>query len=223
MLLVIAGWLLLIGGFQLYAWQQMISTLELFQQLIALCRSHPAGPAFFVLAAALSPLLLTPAALLGAIAGLCYGPIFGVIYTILGCNLSALLTYSLGRFSGSSTGRIEHLISRYGPRLRQNSFLSVIILRLSFLPYDPINYLIGLLRVPWPHFILANTLGSLPGVIMIVLAGTAVDGIEHGLPMLNPLFLAGAVILLLVSLGVALLLRRQVDRRYTPGEANDDR
>jgi uncharacterized membrane protein YdjX (TVP38/TMEM64 family) len=209
MLLVISGWALLIGGIQLYAWQQMIHPLELIQDLVQLCHTHPVGPLFFIGAAALSPLLLIPAALLGSVAGLCFGPVLGVVLTLIGCNLSATLTYSLGRLSTRGAKGSGRLLERYGPHLRRNAFLNVILLRLSFLPYDPVNYLIGLLHIRWASFIVANTIGSLPGVIAIVLAGAALDGIAQGLPMLDSRVLIGSVLLLLLSLGLAVALRRR--------------
>ncbi|MCG8352561.1 MAG: VTT domain-containing protein [Chloroflexales bacterium] len=209
MLLVIGGWALLIGGIQLYAWQQMIHPLELIQDLVQLCHTHPVGPLFFIGAAALSPLLLIPAALLGSVAGLCFGPVLGVALTLIGCNLSATFTYSLGRFSTRGAGGSGRLLERYGPHLRRNAFLNVILLRLSFLPYDPVNYLIGLLHIRWVSFIVANTIGSLPGVIAIVLAGAALEGIDQGLPMLDPRVLIGSALLLLLSLGLAIVLRRR--------------
>lgn len=208
MLLVAGGWALLIGCAQLYAWQHMLRPLELLQALVRLCSSHPAGPLLFIGAAALSPLLLIPAALLGSVAGLCFGPVLGVALTLAGCNLSALLTYGLGRLAGRG-GVPSRLGERYGGYLRQNAFLSVVVLRLSFLPYDPVNYLIGLMRVPCGRFLLANTLGSLPGVIAIVLAGSAVQGLEQGLPMVNLPTLLGAAALVGCGVALALLLRRR--------------
>ncbi len=215
MLLVISSWALLIGGIQLYAWQQMIHPMELLQSLVDLCRTSVVGPLLFIGAAALSPLLLIPAALLGSVAGLTFGPVTGVIYTMIGCNLSATLTYGLGRLSGrgfSGSGRIGRLIERHKTYLDGNEVLGVILLRLSFLPYDPVNYLIGLMQVRWIWFIVGNTVGSLPGVIAIVLAGAAVEGFDRGLPMVNPGVLIGAALLLLVSLALALSLRRYVQR-----------
>lgn len=135
LLLVIGAWALLIGGVQLYAWQDMLSMLDLLQSLVNICRTSPFGPLFFIGAAMLSPLLLIPAALLGSVAGLCFGPIYGVIYTIIGCNLSATITYSLGRISGgelAGAGWFGKLIGRYGPQLRNSSLLGVVMLRLSF-------------------------------------------------------------------------------------------
>jgi uncharacterized membrane protein YdjX (TVP38/TMEM64 family) len=214
-LLVICIWGLLIGGVQLYAWQHMLYPLDLLRSLIHICTTSTFGPLIFIGAAALSPLLLIPAALLGSVAGIMYGPVLGVIYTIIGCNLSATLTYSLGRLSRRSinpAGGFGRLLERYGPRLRTNSYMSVILLRLSFMPYDPVNYVIGLAQVRWIDFLVANTLGSLPGVLAIVIAGASVEGLDQGVPMLNLPILVGAALLLALSVAAAFVIRQRTNR-----------
>lgn len=210
-LLVLAAWALLVGGIQIYAWREMLTLGELLQRLVLACQTDVTGPLLFVGMTMLSPLLLIPAALMGGLAGACFGPAPGILYTLIGCNLSALLTYSLGRLSRQEHGRIERLCARYGPGLRRSPFLGVLVLRLSFLPYDPVNYLVGLLHVRIRPFLLANTLGSLPGVIVIVFAGSAAGG--HGLLAVNPAVLTGTVVLTVLSIILAVVLRRRANHK----------
>jgi uncharacterized membrane protein YdjX (TVP38/TMEM64 family) len=211
-LLVLGVWLLLMGGLQLYAWRAQLAPGELAQQLLLACRHGPVGPLLFVGVAALSPLLLVPAALLGGLAGVCFGPVAGVLLTLVGCNLSALLTYSLGRLSRTEHGALARLCAHYGPGLQRRPLLSVIILRLSFLPYDPVNYLVGLLHVRlWP-FLLGNTLGSLPGVVLIVLTGSAVGRLGADSVTIHPLMIPGLLLLLILSIGLAVVLRQRTQR-----------
>lgn len=212
LLVILGAWGLVVGAIQLYAWREMLTPAEVLQHLVAACRSGPAGPLLFIGVAAFSPLLLVPAALLGGLAGACFGPALGVFYTLIGCNLSALLTYGLGRLSRQEHGRLARLCARYGPRLQRRPLLSVIGLRLSFLPYDPVNYLVGLLHVRLGPFLLGNTLGSLPGVVAIVLAGSAVGSIGEGAALLNPAMLLAAVGLMAASVALALVLRGRSDR-----------
>lgn len=212
LLIVLGAWALVVAALQFYAWHVMLTLPEVAQQLMLACRRGPAGPLLFIGVAALSPLLLVPAALLGGLAGACFGPALGVLYTLIGCNLSALLTYSLGRLSREKQGRIARLCARYGPRLQRRPLLGVIVLRLSFLPYDPVNYLVGLLHVRlWP-FLLGNTLGSLPGVLAIVLAGSAMSGRGGEVSDLNPVVLIAAFALMIASAALAVVLRRRSGR-----------
>ena len=98
-ILVLGSWVGLICCIQLYAWHVQRGPAEVFQGLIFGMHTYPAGSLLFIVLATLSPFLLLPAALLGAVAGMCYGPVLGVLLTLIGCNASALLSYSLGRWS----------------------------------------------------------------------------------------------------------------------------
>jgi uncharacterized membrane protein YdjX (TVP38/TMEM64 family) len=209
LLAVLGAWGLVVAAVQYYAWREQLAPPEVLRQVMQSCRSAPTGPLLFVGVAALSPLLLVPAALLGALGGACFGPAPGIAWTLVGCNLSALLAYGLGRLSRQEHGRLEELGARYGPHLQHRPLLAVIVLRLSFLPYDPINYLVGLLRVPPGPFLLGNTLGSLPGVIIIVLAGNAAGTIGEGGVPPNPATLLGVAGLIAVSVALAAALRRR--------------
>jgi uncharacterized membrane protein YdjX (TVP38/TMEM64 family) len=211
LLLVLVAWALLVGLLQYYAWREMLSPGDLVERLVTVCRMSALGPLLFIGLAMLSPLLLLPAALLGGVAGACFGPILGILYTLIGCNLSALLTYSLGRLSRQEHGYLARLCAHYGPRLQRRPLLSVIVLRLSFLPYDPVNYLVGLLHVRLGAFLLGNTLGSLPGVVAIVLAGSAVGELGRA-QALNPALLFGALLLMGLSAALAVVLRRRSAR-----------
>jgi uncharacterized membrane protein YdjX (TVP38/TMEM64 family) len=212
LLAVLGAWGLAVAAVQYYAWRAQLTPPEMLGQVLQRCRSEPTGPLLFVGVAALSPLLLVPAALLGALGGACFGPAPGIAWTLVGCNGSALLAYGLGRLSRQEHGQIERLGARYGPQLQHRPLLAVIVLRLSFLPYDPINYLVGVLRVPPGRFLLGNTLGSLPGVIMIVLAGSSAGTIGAGGAPPSPAVLLGVAGLIAVSVALALVLRRHADR-----------
>lgn len=211
-LLVVGIWVLLIMGIQIYTRQQQLMPFAAIQQLVMLFQDSSFGPLLFISAAALSPFFLLPAALFGSVAGLAFGPVLGVMYTLIGCNLSATLTYLLGRYSShdmAASGPISRLLDRYGERLHDNALLTVIVLRLTFLPYDPVNYMLGIAQITWLRFIIANTIGSLPGVIAIVLIGASLTSLDSNMPMLNPLLLLPSAGLLIVSLGVAFLLKRR--------------
>lgn len=215
-LLVLASWAGLIACLQVYAWYVQRGPAEVFQSLVFGMHTYPAGSLLFIALAALSPLLLLPAALLGAVAGMCYGPVLGVLLTLIGCNASALLTYTLGRWSRQKQPLGSNRTARYANMLRQKPFLSVILLRLSFLPYDPINYMIGFLHLRCVPFLLANTLGCLPGVVLIVWAGSTYGHALSSATVLptGPLIGIGAGLLCAVL--SAITLRKRLTRDKTP-------
>jgi len=166
-------------GYQWYAWRQDLSTLEAVQHLIDFMSSGLAGPLIYVVFYALRPLILFPASLLTLAAGFVFGPVLGLLFTVLGSNVSASLAYLAGRYFGrgfQNTGRTGDTLEGYAERLHRNSFESVLIMRLIFVPFDAVNYAAGLLHVRYRPFILATILGSLPGTTSFVLFGASMQG-----------------------------------------------
>ncbi len=192
-------WVGLLFGYQWYAWRQDVGALETVQRLVDFMSSGLIGPLIYVVFYALRPLILFPATLLTIAAGFVFGPVLGVFLTILGSNISASVAYLAGRYFGGSfqdTGYKGGALQAYAERLRRNSFESVLILRLIFVPFDAVNYAAGLLRVRYGPFIVATVLGSLPGTTTFVLFGASMQGsFTDGTPDLNPwIFLASALI-----------------------------
>jgi len=206
-------WLLLIGGYQWYAWRNELGPLEALQQLVSLLATSPWGPLLFIAIYALRPLVLFSATVLTVGAGFVFGPVLGLIYTLVGSNISALVAYSVGRFFGQgmlNSNTQTSLVQRYTEQLRTNSFVTVLTMRFLFLPYDLVNYLAGFLRIDWRAFLLATILGSIPGTVAFVLAGASIEGdFSGGLPSVNPwVFVASAVIFV-----TSLLISRYLKRR----------
>ncbi len=209
----VAIWLTAIGGYAWYASANALTPLKAVQQLIDALTGTAWGPLAYILAYALRPLLLFPATLLTVAGGLLFGPVAGVIYTVLGSNASTLVSYAVGRLLGqgvlpadSSTG----LLQRYTERLRANSFETVLVMRFIFLPYDLVSYLCGFLRIDWRGFLLATALGSLPGTISFVSFGASLQGSLTDLtPQLDPWTLGVGVVMFIVSLALSRWFRRR--------------
>ncbi len=169
-------WCGLLLGYQWYAWRQDLSTLEAVQHLIDFMSSGLAGPLIYVVFYALRPLVLFPASLLTWAAGFVFGPVLGLLFTVLGSNISASVAYLAGRYFGGSFQNTGYTLQGYAERLHGNSFESVLIMRLIFVPFDAVNYAVGLLHVRYRPFILATILGSLPGTTAFVLFGASMQG-----------------------------------------------
>lgn len=212
-LVALALWLAVAGGYTWYTRANNLSALESVQGLVAAMQSSVLGPLFYILLYALRPLIFFPATLLTLAGGYLFGPLWGVLYTVVASNSSAMVAYVVGRYFGQglldadgSTG----LIQRYASRMRNNSFETVLIMRLILLPYDLVNYLGGFLRIDWKAFLFATALGSIPGTISIVLIGASIEGdFGDGFPTLNPWSFAVSVLLIVVSLGLSRYFKRQ--------------
>ena len=110
--------------------------------------------------------------------GFLFGPVWGIVIVAIGGNLSAMVAYTVGRYFGQGILDNEEssgVMQRYADKMRTNSFETILVMRFIFLPYDLVNYMGGLLRVDWKAFLVATTLGSIPGTIAFVLAGASLD------------------------------------------------
>lgn len=161
----------------------------------------------------LRPLILFPATLLTVLAGALFGPIYGSIYTIIGANLSANVAYSMGRFLGADFVNEDSsgIINKWKNKLKEKSFETVLIMRLIYLPFDPVNYGCGILKVKWAQYTLATFIGTIAGSITFVVFGSSINFTEFDASeiSLDPKLLIASVVLFLTSLVIAKLVRGQ--------------
>ncbi|MBV7330368.1 TVP38/TMEM64 family protein [Chloroflexi bacterium TSY] len=211
-LVALVLWVLFIGLYVWYISINELTPLESVRQLIDLMRSSSYGPLIFILIYAFRPLIFFSATLLTIASGYLFGPLLGIMLTIVASNLSAMLAYMIGRYFGGNLldDEKDGLIRRYAKRMRSNSFETVLIMRFVFIPYDLVNYLGGLLRIDWKAFLFATMIGAIPGTISFALFGASIQG-EFGteLPTLNPVVLGVSFLLFLLSLGLSRYFRHR--------------
>lgn len=211
---VLAGlfWAILLLSYGIYIARTGASPLDTLRQLVSFLSVSAWGPLIFIGLYILRPLFLFSAGLLTIASGVLFGPVFGVIYTVIGSNIGASLAYLIGRFFGSDVIGAQQQeakgVRSYIKRMRENSFETVFIMRLLFLPYDLVNYLAGFLRINYGAFILATVLGALPGTISFALFGAS-TGLSEGTPRFDWRILAASVGIFIISLGISRLVKRR--------------
>jgi uncharacterized membrane protein YdjX (TVP38/TMEM64 family) len=124
----------------------------------------------------------------------------------------------MGRYFGQGllgSERTSGTLGRYAGRMRENGFEAVLLLRLVYVPFDPVSILAGSLGIGWRRFVLATLLGSLPAILSLVLFGASLETDFSGRGFrLNPWILLASVILFAFSL----LLSRYIKRRKVTGK-----
>jgi uncharacterized membrane protein YdjX (TVP38/TMEM64 family) len=205
-------WLVLILAFVVYSSRNNLTPLAATRELMNVLANVPIGTrgAVFIAIYTLRPLIFFPASLLTLGIGALCGPAWGIVFAVIGSNLSATLAYFVGRLLGQDVvePKNENALQRYLQRMRQNSFETIFIMRLIFLPYDLVNYAAGFLKINYGAFILATILGSLPGTISFVLFGAS-SGLEGGTPKFDWRILAISVVIFVASLLVSRLVKRR--------------
>ncbi len=205
-------WIGLIAFYQWFAMTNNLNTVEVIQLLLDFLTQGLRGPLLYVLLYAIRPLIFFPASLLTIASGFVFGPILGVVYTVIASNVSASIAYSVARFFGKGIlkeDNPEGLLLRYTHRLRENSFETVMFMRFIFLPYDAVSYFAGFLRINFWPFILATALGSIPGTIAFVGFGASIERFTGAIPTFNPVTLGYSLIILVLSILLSRFLKKR--------------
>ena len=212
-------WIALAVGVAWYVRRSDTGLAGALLNLVYLMQSSAWGPLIYMVVYALRPVTFLSAAALTISGGFLFGPLWGVVYTVIGANTSAMVAYVIGRYFGQgliNPDGSDGIIQRYARRMRDNSFETVLIMRFIFLPYDLVSYLAGFLRIDWKAFLLATALGSILGTLSFVWLGASasLEDIENlirtgEIPSLNPAVLIGSVVVFAASLVLSRYFRRR--------------
>jgi uncharacterized membrane protein YdjX (TVP38/TMEM64 family) len=160
----------------------------------------------YILLYTVRPLILFPATVLTIASGLIFGPWLGILFTIVGENASANFAFRIARWLGGNwidrqeQGRLQV----WDTMIRKNAIMSVLLMRLLYLPFDGVNYGCGLSSMRQRDFFIGTFLGIMPGLVSFVLLGGAGSaGVEN-----RRLIFGGAVFFFFAGLLVARVLRR---------------
>jgi uncharacterized membrane protein YdjX (TVP38/TMEM64 family) len=135
----------------------------------------PLAPILFVLGYAVATVAFVPGSILTLAAGAVFGIVQGVAYVFLGAVLGSTAAFLVGRYL--ARGWVE---SRIGGDARfealdrsigSQGLKLVTLLRLTpVMPYNLLNYALGLTRVRLSHYVL-GAFGMLPGTLLYVYSG----------------------------------------------------
>jgi uncharacterized membrane protein YdjX (TVP38/TMEM64 family)/rhodanese-related sulfurtransferase len=150
------------------------------------------APIGFTAIYATGTILFFPGALLGIAGGALFGPVWGTLWNLLGATLGATIAFLLARGIAE-----EWVAQRLGGRLRRlvdgvsaEGWRFVALMRLvPLVPFNLLNYALGLTRISLPAYVLASLVCMLPGTIAYTWLGYAgrsalsgdISGVRYGL------------------------------------------
>ena len=136
------------------------------------------GVVVFVAVYLIAPLLFLPASVLTLGAGFLYGRLYGTLFTSPASVVAAGIAFLLGRTLARK--RVERRIAgdkrftAIDRAVAANGFKIVFLLRLSpVVPFNLLNYGLGLTGVRFGTYLAASFLGMLPGTFLYVSLGAA--------------------------------------------------
>jgi len=204
-LIAVVFWGLLLYSFHRYRVVNDLTYPALTIKLFDFFTSTAWGPLIYMLIYAVRPLIFFPATILTALSGALFGFWWGVLYTVVGENISANLAYWIGRFFGGGLNLENSRIGNWIKSLRRHSFDTVLAMRLFYVPFDLTNYGSGVVKAKWTEYALATVIGIVPGLLTFVALGAALDlekfradgAIESSF---NPWFILLAVAIFIASI-----------------------
>ena len=134
------------------------------------------GPIIYVVVYVFRPLILFPAGVLSAAAGVIWGPLVGFLYLQIAANISSTAEFLFARYFGRELvekhlkGKMQNL----DEKIEKHGFLTVLLIRLiPNLPWDVQNLSLGLTKVSFRDYFLATLIGIMPGSFAFVFFGSS--------------------------------------------------
>ncbi len=133
------------------------------------------GPVIYIFAYAIRPVVLFPATLMTFMSGALFGFVGWFIFTWIGETMSAMFAYFLWNVFGKKllTGDEAGIITKLKNKVNKEPFMSILMCRFLFFPFDLTNYASWFLKVKFPSYVAATALGIIPGMSVFILAGAA--------------------------------------------------
>lgn len=169
---------------------------------------------------------MLPGTILGLVAGYLFGPLTGVLIVSPSSVLGATLAFLLAR--GAFRERVTRALNRV-PRfgaiaqaVSEDGFKVTFLLRLSpLVPFNLLNYSLGLTGVRLRSYVLASFVGMLPGTAAIVYLGSLIGNADQLLSGSRPesgqigllLSIAGLLATILVVIAIGRMARASLETR----------
>jgi uncharacterized membrane protein YdjX (TVP38/TMEM64 family) len=172
----------LLAVFVVVALSPIRSWLEVAVQWI---HTHPHGAwVAFVLTYAVAAVLAVPSSILTLGAGFVFGLAAGVVLVSIGSLVGAACAFLVARHCVRDwlAARISHLprFRALDAATREDGFLIVLLARLSpLLPFNLMNYGLGLTNVSFRDFVVASWIGMLPVTALYVYVGSLAKNITE--------------------------------------------
>lgn len=134
------------------------------------------GPLLFIGSYAVATVVWFPGSLLTLAGGALFGPLWGTLYSLSGATLGASAAFAIARYLAS-----DWVAQRAGGRTRQlaegvekEGWRFVAFVRLvPLLPFNLLNYALGLTRIRFADYAIASFVCMLPGALAYSYLGYA--------------------------------------------------
>lgn len=220
--------MLVLGMAAAWRWTPLSEWVDLNKMAATLSslRSGPLTPFAVMAAFVIGGLLVMPVMLLITATVFSFGTLYGFFYALIGVIMSAIVTYTIGKWIGRA--RVRRLagsrLNRITQQLAQRGVLTMFIVRLvPVAPFSVVNLVAGASNISLRDFLLGTLLGMAPGILAIALL---VEHIGEVLQAPSPGSVMTLIaVVLVVGMGIYQLvkwLRRTAQRRSGEAASEND-
>jgi uncharacterized membrane protein YdjX (TVP38/TMEM64 family) len=112
--------------------------------------------------------MFIPATLLTAVGAAIFGAYWVFLYSWFGAMLGAAGGFVIGRYLGRefAASLIGDRLKKYDDAIARNGFATVLYLRLTYFPFTPMNFGIGLTKISFRDYLWGTGLGILVGTFI---------------------------------------------------------
>lgn len=168
--------IILFGVFYVYDLQKS-GNINL-QQVLEIVRSHKyLSPLIYLVLYTIGPSFFFPSLLLTIIAGMLWGPVWGVLLAITGATLGCSVPFLLSRYLFYNFVKKTYGIKRWEKLKKlvlEKGWKIVAFTRIvPIFPFPVLNYLYGITPIPFLHYVLSSFVFMLPACIAYVYLGSS--------------------------------------------------
>ena len=149
-----------------FEYQQFIATIQQFGMW---------GPVVFIALYIIATVSFLPGAIITIAGGFLFGAINGTIYNIIGALIGETIAFIIARYFGSnwvakkSHGQLKRILNG----VNTSGWQFVAILRIMpLIPFNLLNYTLGLTRIPLMQYVIASAIFMLPGTFAYTYLGS---------------------------------------------------
>lgn len=131
-------------------------------------------PLIYIILYTIRPVILFPATIMTFMAWALFGFWWWFIFTMIWENISASFAYFLWRIFGVKLIKNDNwIIDNIRKNANKSPFMSILMARLLFFPFDLVNYISWFLKIQYKWFALATLVWIIPWASVFILAWAA--------------------------------------------------
>ena len=139
------------------------------------------SPLIYIAIYSIAPVFMIPGTFISFIAGVAFGGFYGTIYTVIGATFGASLAFLTARYLGREfiEGLLKGRLKIFDEGAEKHGFKAVLFVRLiPLFPFNIVNYGAGLSKIKFKDFLLATSVGIIPGTFAYVNLGNSITDIR---------------------------------------------